>query len=134
MLHYGSVGRVQSKDCCIMFTYTFFCIFVVVFHQKICFYHFHFFFDKVSNLRNRILTNQKPELMIINCHWNSMLGRKYGLSHITVIIIRTTYLFIRNSMIKSIFSTVVIMKVVVLALVLRLPLLSLHAASVMKMT
>ena len=38
-----------------------------------CFYHFHFFFDEVSNFRNRILTNQKPEYVIRNCQWNSML-------------------------------------------------------------
>ena len=31
------------------------------------------FFDEVSNFRNRILTNQKPELVIRNCQWNCML-------------------------------------------------------------
>ena len=42
------------------------------------FYHFHFFFfflffffffffEKLSNFHNRILTNQKPELVITNC-------------------------------------------------------------------
>ena len=28
------------------------------------------FFDEVSNLRNRILTNQKRELAVSNCQWN----------------------------------------------------------------
>ena len=44
----------------------------VVFHQKICvFIIFISFFDEVSNLR--ILTNQKPELLIRNCQCNCML-------------------------------------------------------------
>ena len=44
----------------------------VVFHQKICvFIIFISFFDEVSNLR--ILTNQKPELLIRNCQCNYML-------------------------------------------------------------
>ena len=33
------------------------------------FYHFHFFFDKVSNFSNKIIHNQKPELVITNCQW-----------------------------------------------------------------
>ena len=37
----GQWGRVQCKECYFMFTYTFV---VVVFHQKNCFYHFHFSF------------------------------------------------------------------------------------------
>ena len=46
--------------------------------QKNCFYHFHFsflffFFDKVPNIRNRILTNQNPELVIRNCQVNFMI-------------------------------------------------------------
>ena len=56
-----------------MFTYTFLAFFVVVvvFQQNIYFYFiFISFFDKVSNLRNRILTNQKPKLEIGDCHWN----------------------------------------------------------------
>ena len=47
--------------------------YLIVFHQKICFYHFKFFFDEQSNFRNRILTNQKPELVIRNCQWNCVL-------------------------------------------------------------
>ena len=47
--------------------------FFVVFHQKICvFIIFISFSDKVSNFRNKILTNLKPELMIRNCQWNCM--------------------------------------------------------------
>ena len=137
MLHHGPVGefRVKIATWCL---FILFCIFVVC-HQKICFYHFHFFFffDKVSNLRNRILTNQKPELMIRNCQWNCMLGSKYGLSrYITVYYYSDrymySYLFIRNPTIKSNFS-VVIVKIVVSELLLGLPLLSSYATSVMKM-
>ena len=36
-----------------------------------CFYHFYFF-NKVSNFRNRILTSQKHELVVSNCQWNCM--------------------------------------------------------------
>ena len=46
-----------------------------IFHYKICvfiifisfFLSFFFFFDEVSNFRNRILTNQKRELVVSNC-------------------------------------------------------------------
>ena len=40
MLHDGSVGQVQSKECYFMLT----CTFVIFQQQKLCFYHFHFFF------------------------------------------------------------------------------------------
>ena len=51
----------------------FFVIFVVAFHQKICvFIILISFFDGVSNLRNRILTNQKRELVVSNFQWNCM--------------------------------------------------------------
>ena len=33
------------------------------------FYHFHFFFDKVSNFSNKIIHSQKLELVITNCQW-----------------------------------------------------------------
>ena len=56
-----------------MFTYTFF----VVFHHKICvFIVFISFFDKVSNFLNRILTNQKCELVASNCQRNCMNSKK----------------------------------------------------------
>ena len=48
MLHHGSVGRVQSKECYYVFTYTFFAFFfvvvVVVFPHKFVFFTFYFFF------------------------------------------------------------------------------------------
>ena len=34
-----------------------------------------FFFDEVSNFRNRILTNQKRELVVSNCQLNCIPGR-----------------------------------------------------------
>ena len=95
------------------------------------------FFDKVSNLRNRTLTNQKPELVIRNCQWNCMLGSKYGLSRYITVYYSDRYmyscLFIRNPTIKRNFSSVVIVKIVVSALLPGLPLLSSYATSVMKM-
>ena len=50
-------------------------IFFFVFHQKNCFYNFHFFFFEVSNFRNRIFTNHKQELITRTCQWNCMLHR-----------------------------------------------------------
>ena len=79
MLDYGSVGRVQTK-------YTTLCFhllpwhFFVAFHQKFsAFIIFISFFDEVSNFRNRILTNQKHELVVSNCQWNCM--GKYVCEH-----------------------------------------------------
>ena len=49
------------------------CFFFII---KFVFLSFSFhFFDEVSNFRNRILTNQKRELMVSNCQWNCMAGR-----------------------------------------------------------
>ena len=64
MLHHGSVGRVQSKECYFMFTYTsaFFIVFII----------FISFFGEASNFHNRILISQKSELVIRSCQWNFM--------------------------------------------------------------
>ena len=40
----GQCGRVQSKECFFMFTYTFLAFFCCFSSKKLCFYHFHFFF------------------------------------------------------------------------------------------
>ena len=45
--------------------------FIDIYH-KICFYRFHFFIDDVSSFHNRIFSNHKQELMIINIQWNNM--------------------------------------------------------------
>ena len=61
MLHHGSVGQVQSKECYFIITYTFLAFFCC-FTSKICvFIIFISFFDEVSNFGNRILNSQKPE-------------------------------------------------------------------------
>ena len=50
-----------------MFTFLFDIFVVVVFQPKICvFIIFISFFDEVSNFRDRILKNQKQELVIRN--------------------------------------------------------------------
>ena len=89
MLHHRSLGRVQIKQCNSRFTSIFWHRFVV-FHQKNCFHHFHFIFlfiyffflDEVSNFHNRILTDQKPELVIRHCQCNCkgfyMMGCLHG--------------------------------------------------------
>ena len=47
--------------------------FVVVFYQKICvFIIFICLPNEVSNFRNKILSNLKPELVIRSCQWNCM--------------------------------------------------------------
>ena len=67
MLHLGSVVRVQSKEYYSMFIYIFFYIFLLFFIEKKCGL---LFFDDVSNFCNRILSNQKLELVIRNCQWD----------------------------------------------------------------
>ena len=46
--------------------------FLLFFIMKFVFYHFISFFDEVSNFCNRILTNQKHELVVSNCQRNCM--------------------------------------------------------------
>ena len=78
MVHHGSFGwvqkfRIKNASWCvhIIFWHVF-----AVFHQKIVFIIFSFFFfDEVSNFGNRIVTIQKPELVRRNCQWNSMFMR-----------------------------------------------------------
>ena len=61
--------RVKNATLCL---HTPFRQFSVVFH---CFFIIFFsFFWWSTNFRNRILTNQKPELVIRNCQWDYMFG------------------------------------------------------------
>ena len=83
MLRHGSVGRVRKKTV-LLFVYLNFLAFLLFFIsfvlQKLCFYHFHFFFDKTSNFCNRIFTNQRPELSLGISIWlifNGMLISVY---------------------------------------------------------
>ena len=74
MLHHGSVGWVQSKECSFFVHIYFFGIFLLFLHQKSCaVIIFVTFFYYVPNFFNRILTNQKPKLVIKNWQWNCML-------------------------------------------------------------
>ena len=63
MFYYRSVWRVTYNFL------TFFCCF----SKKKCVFIIFFFFDKVWNFHNRILTNQKPELVVRSSQWNYML-------------------------------------------------------------
>ena len=66
MLHHGSVERVQSKERFFKLTYVLLAFFAI-FHEKISvFIIFISFFDKVSNFHNKVLTIQKPELVMRN--------------------------------------------------------------------
>ena len=77
-------GEFMLKNATLSLRVFFLAFFVVVYcccfsSKYLCYYHFSisflfcffcFFLDEVSNLCHRIVTNQKPELVIGNCHWN----------------------------------------------------------------
>ena len=70
----GLLGRVHSKERYFKFTCIFLSFFLLFFTQKKCaFIIFISFFDKVSHFCNKILANQKPELVIRICQWNCMI-------------------------------------------------------------
>ena len=72
-LHHGKWGKFTVKNATLYLHILIIGIFSGFFHQKICvFTIFISFFDKVSNFRSRILTDQKPEKVIRNCQWNCM--------------------------------------------------------------
>ena len=72
-------GEFRIKNDIMQLLYVFFTLsfdIFIVFHHKICVVIiFVSFFDEVLNSRNRILTNQKQELVIRNCQWNYMLWK-----------------------------------------------------------
>ena len=71
ILHHRSVGWVHKKMLLNACTFWHFLLFFII---KIVFLSFLFvFFEEVSNFRNRILTNQKRELMVFDCQWNCMV-------------------------------------------------------------
>ena len=89
MLHHRSLGRVQIKQCNSRFTSIFLASFCCFSSKKLfSSFSFHFsiylfiFLDEVSNFHNRILTNQKPELVIRHCQCNCkgfyMMGCLHG--------------------------------------------------------
>ena len=79
LLHHGSEGRCQNKECYLLFLYTYF-LGLFCFPSKILrFYHFHFPLPwSIKFLRWSIkflrisFTNQKQRLLISNCQWNSV--------------------------------------------------------------
>ena len=75
ILHQRSVTRVHKK---ILLNYFIFFFGICLSFFIVCaFIIFTSIFDEVSILRNRILTNQKLELVISNCQWNCMVFNKY---------------------------------------------------------
>ena len=73
MLHHGSVWLVHNKKSYLILLCTFLAFFCCFSSQNLCFFFiFISFSDKVSNFRNRVLTNQKRELVISNCQRNCM--------------------------------------------------------------
>ena len=69
-LHYGSMGRAQSKECYSKYMCTYWRFFVD-FHQKSSVFVIliSFFSAEVSNFGNRILTNQTVELVVRIRKW-----------------------------------------------------------------
>ena len=68
----GLWGWVQNKE---YVTWRHF--FVFVYYEICVFIIFISFYGKVSNFCNRILTNQKQELMSRNCQWNCMSAKHW---------------------------------------------------------
>ena len=72
MLHHRSWGefRVKNATLCLYIILWYFLFFI----KKFVFLSFSslFFFDEVSNFRNRLLANQKSESVVTNCQWNCM--------------------------------------------------------------
>ena len=79
MLHHGSVRRVDIKECYFTITKTFLAYFCCFSSKNLSFYYFRSFFDEVSNFCNRLLTNQKPKHVIINCQCNCLLWHNLNL-------------------------------------------------------
>ena len=65
----GQWGKFRVKNAT-LWLHTFCCWFSL---KVYVFFTFISFFEEASNFRNRILTNQKPELVIRNCRWNCMI-------------------------------------------------------------
>ena len=79
MLHYitDQWGEFKLNTLLYVFIY-FFSTFLLFFIINFLILSFSFlFFDEVSNFRNRILTNQKHELVDSNCQWNCMDNKCY---------------------------------------------------------
>lgn len=77
----GPRGQNQSEECYFMFTCTFVAFFCCFLLKKCIFINFFSFFAGVSNFHNRILPNQKPELVIRDCQRNYILLRRYYSKH-----------------------------------------------------
>ena len=69
-----------TKKCYFMLSYTFICFS----SSNLCFYHFISFSNEISNFCNKILTNQKHELVASNCKpkcmHNTLQILMYGIS------------------------------------------------------
>ena len=72
MLHQGQWNEFRIKKA-ILCLYILFSLFFSFFIKNCVFIISISFLDEVSNFRNRILTNQKPKLVMRNCQWNFML-------------------------------------------------------------
>ena len=60
-----------------MLLYVFLAFFLVFYHKTCAFIIFIFIFDEVADFYNRILTNQKQQLVIENFQWNCMTVSNY---------------------------------------------------------
>ena len=103
MLHQGSVWLVHKKCYLMLLSFMYpFGFFLCAFIISIS------FFNKVSNFRNKILTNQKRELVVSNCQWNclksSEVTQYYGTCLIWVYLEPDWFCFFKTLKIKIPFS------------------------------
>ena len=73
--HWGDI-TIKNSTLILIYIYFFDINFCCFSSKSLCFYHSYFFFDEISNFRNRILTNQKLEQVIRNCQRNCMKRTK----------------------------------------------------------
>ena len=86
LLKFLQVGQDHNKEYYSMFSYTFLA-FLAVFHHKICVFIIYIsFFDKVLNFRNRVLTNQRHELVIKIVSGTAYLRSWSTFAHVTYFI------------------------------------------------
>ena len=77
-IHFWHFCCFLSQICVFMILW--FLLFFSFFLHFSFFLFFFFSFFEVPNFQNIILTNQKPEMTIRNCHWNFMFGWKVAIN------------------------------------------------------
>ena len=77
----GQWGKVRVKNATLCLRKLFLSFFVVFHEKKLAFIIPIFAVDEASNFRDKILTNQKSELVVRNFQWNCMLVKPMLFHH-----------------------------------------------------